>query len=195
MGDTNVGVKKHDRGKELTQFLEPDMQGQEKAKDRDLKDKRKFAFLEELIKIVLCNEEGKRLPGCEWLISRKKLNMKTLRDLIKRSSRPTLEVDYFYDNHGIAFWMEDMLLTAQPVPCYYSIVPIIRRVAFDVKQDPKYEGQTLIMLTSIPLKAKDNITPVKIDTVREWILFAIVEEDPYSKPFVRDIERFKELIK
>ncbi len=120
--------------------------------------------------------------------------MKTLLDLCKRSNQ-LLEIDYFYDESGAAFWMEDLVLHGKPAPAVYCIVPKVRRIPFDIAIDAKYEGQTSFMIAGVPLRAKNEQTVVEVDTLRVWIICAIMEEDPYSRPFYVDIAKTKEIIK
>jgi hypothetical protein len=167
--------------KELTDAFGANAQSIGKANKNKVRDQiKKKAFLTELITIILTDLEGKAIPGCEWRLTRKKLNLKTLHELLKRSGKP-LEVDYFYDETGAAFWIDDLVLQAKPSPSRYCIVPKVKRVPFDIGIDPKYEGQTSFMVRGVPLKAKDERTMVEKDTLREWIITAIVEEDPYSR--------------
>jgi hypothetical protein len=64
----------------------------------------------------------------------------------------------------------------------------------DIRLDPKYGGQTEILLKFVPLKCIDESTDVLADTLREWIVYAIVEEDPLSQGFFDKIQRFNEVI-
>lgn len=186
-----------DRSGELTQVFSAENQNNTKLRGKYQKeaDRKKNDFLNELIKFVLMDEEGRIVPGCEWLISRKKVTMKTLRDLIKKSPMPKVEPDYFYDNGGTPYWMDDLMMTAMPIPCYYIIIPQVKRTAFDIRTDPKYEGQTSFTILNVPLKAKDEMTLVDEAVIREWILYGVLEEDLFYQSSIVDIAKTKGVLK
>jgi hypothetical protein len=180
------------RNHELTAALETG--GQINTRDLRRNEARKNKFLGEIITIVITDNYGKVIPGCKFKFARKNFNMKTLRLAMKRCPYPNLDIDYFCDNNGTAIWMEDMLLRALPDPAYYIIVPRMRRKAYDVREDPTYDGQTMFMVTDVPLQCKDGRTPVDMDTIKEWFLFAINEEDPNLKSSKAAIQEAKEFI-
>lgn len=115
--------------------------------------------------------------------------------LIRRSPNPNIEIDYFLDSHGSPLWMNDLLLKGIPSPNFYSIVSKVRRFPQDIRVDPHYEGQTIFMISNVPIKSKDESTLVDEATLREWILCAILEEDPKIRPFEKDIKDAEEMLK
>lgn len=70
----------------------------------------------------------------------------------------------------------------------------ILRDSEDIRLDPKYGGQTEILLKYIPLYCVDGKSSVDVETLREWIICAIVEEDPVSQKFFDDIQKLNDLI-
>lgn len=48
-----------------------------------------------------------------------------------------------------------------------------------------------LRLLRVPLKSKDEKTEVEPSTLKEWIIFGLLEVDPYSKPFYGNMERIK----
>ncbi len=64
-------------------------------------------------------------------------------------------------------------------------------VPFDIANDPKYEGQMSFVLSRVPLKTKDEQNEVDGITLKEWLVFALLEVDPYSQPFYRNLEKIK----
>jgi hypothetical protein len=64
----------------------------------------------------------------------------------------------------------------------------------DIRLDPKYAGQTEILLKFVPLRTSDESTDVDAVTLREWVIYAIVEEDPLSQQFFDRIQRLNEVI-
>eukprot|EP01038_Epipyxis_sp_PR26KG_P013712 gene13712-18392_t len=62
------------------------------------------------------------------------------------------------------------------------------RIPEDIREDPRYEGQTSFLLKGVPMHCQDGKSDVNSDTIREWILFAIIEEDPYSKFFFKKMK-------
>ena len=50
------------------------------------------------------------------------------------------------------------------------------------------------MINKVPLKSKDEKTVVDAETLKEWIVSGLIEEDPYSKPFSKNMEKITEEI-
>lgn len=61
--------------------------------------------------------------------------------------------------------------------------PEVFRVPEDIRLDPKYEGQTVFMMEGVPLRSIDGVTPVDTTSLRDWIIFALVEDDPMTQPY------------
>jgi len=133
-------------------------------------------------------------PGCEWRLTRKKANLEMLQHLVDRCPIPQ-EVDYLYDSSGTAYWLEDMLTMGMPDPEVYYIVPKVRRLPDDIYKDARFEGQAVFTMSRVPLMAKDDMTLVDGDTIKEYLICALLEVDPYSKPFYENIEKIKDEIK
>lgn len=72
--------------------------------------------------------------------------------------------------------------------------PEVLRTPMDIRKNPKFDGQTVFLITYVPLKCKDERTPVDPLALREWMLFALVEEDPFAKKFHIEIDRYKLLM-
>jgi hypothetical protein len=64
----------------------------------------------------------------------------------------------------------------------------------DIRDDTKYMGQTEVMLTNVPMYTENERTPVDEETVREWILYGISEEDPLSQDYFDEIQMLTEKI-
>jgi hypothetical protein len=188
--DNNFKARDH----ELTDVLNKDDQN---VKNQKIKDGNAFAknkWLSQLIRIRLKDSDGVVRPGCEWRITRRKMTKETLQVLVNRCPVPC-EVDYLYDSTGTAMWLDDMLTMGMPDPEVYYIVPFVRRMPEDIAKDPRFEGQMCFMISRVPLKCKDESTIVDAPTIKEWLIFALLEVDPYSKPFYGNIEKIKEEIK
>jgi hypothetical protein len=86
--------------------------------------------------------------------------------------------------------MEDgeMLRDGMPDPEVYYIVPKVKRTPIDINIDPHYEGQSCFMITRVPFKSKDEATLVDEVSIKEYLICALLEEDPYSRPFYENIE-------
>ena len=165
-----------DRDRELNVLFE-DENPKMKAVDRERR--RKTKWLSELITFIRMDFNGNIPKNCEWRVIRKKVSKRFIQDLVNRCPIPC-NIDYVYDNHGVAHWFDDLLMTAQPAPAYYVIAPQIIRGSVDVLKDPTYQGQTSFVMKFVPNMAKDGITPVTATTLREYIFYAIAEEDPKS---------------
>ena len=127
------------RDEELTSLLGV-QNTREKVKGADRDKTQKSKWLNETILMKLKDSEGVVRPGCEYKVQRRKMSEKTVQDLINRGPLK-VELDYFYDSSGSTIWVEDMLLNAQSPPEYYFIVPKVRKISYDICQDPHYEGQ------------------------------------------------------
>jgi hypothetical protein len=181
------------RDKELTDVFHGDgTVRNQRLRDQDTIDKNKW--LNELIRFKLKDSDGNTRPGCEWRIQRRKAVIGTLQDLVNRCPLKC-DVDYVYDSRGTVYWMEDMLMQGQPDPEFYTIVPVTRRMPDDISGDPHYDGQIVFLITRIPIHSKDDKTEVDARTLKEWLLTALIEVDPYSKPFYGNIKRIAEEIK
>jgi hypothetical protein len=165
----------------------------ERARDVRRAAHKKEAFLNELVHIKLKDPTG--YVADEWKIVRKRISAQKVKALIGRSPLPETEVDFFYDSNGVPIWMEDLLINAQPTPNFYTIVPEVKRFPTDIRIDPQYEGQTAFLVKQVPLKSKDEETTVDEKTIREWMVCAIVEEDPLTAPLASKLEPVKEIIK
>ena len=165
----------------------------ERSRDVRRAQHKKDAFLNELIHIKLVDNFGHLCD--EWKIVRKRVNAAKIKSLIGRSPLPNTEVDFFYDSTGVPIWMEDLLIQGQGTPNFYTIVPQVKRFPFDIKENPKYEGQSAFLIKQVPLKSKDEKTPVVEDTIREWVVFALVEEDPLTAPLAAKLPPVQEIIK
>jgi hypothetical protein len=65
----------------------------------------------------------------------------------------------------------------------------ILRKPVDIRDDTKYMGQTEVIIKNVPMFTVDEKTSVNDDSVREWVLYAISEEDPHSQYFYDEIQR------
>lgn len=178
------------RNAELTNVLK----GDSNVRNQKIKDSNTFSknkWLNELMRFRLKDSDGVVRPGCEWRITRRKCTMETLQNLVNRCPLPC-RVDYLYDSSGTAHWMDDMLKTGMPDPEVYYIVPEVQRMPEDIGHDDHYEGQTVFMIERVPMKCKDESTVVDERTIKEYLICALLEEDPYSKPFFDNMARIRE---
>ena len=152
-------------------------------------------YFKQLIRIVLTDTLGNIVPRCDFLITRSKCTKQIIEGMFLKSPRPETEIDYFIDNSGSPIWMEDFMLQSQAKPTYYIVIPKIKRDNYDILEHTNYEGQIVFQLSRVPLKCKDELTVVNESILREWILFAIAEEDPHSRPFYKKIEDTNTAIK
>ena len=51
------------------------------------------------------------------------------------------------------------------------------------------------MLSRVPLKIKDESNDVIAESLKEWLVFALLEVDPYSKPFYVNMSKIRAEIK
>lgn len=65
--------------------------------------------------------------------------------------------------------------------------PDYYRKPVDIRADAKYEGGTAILLDLVPNCCIDEETKVEEVTIREYIVFAIIEEDPFVHKFNKKI--------
>ena len=85
--------------------------------------------------------------------------------------------------------MEDMLLKAKPAPAFYIIVAMVLRKPFDICKDLHYDGQTAFVSQFVPKYARDEATPVTGEVLHAWLIFGILELDPFVPPIQEAIEK------
>lgn len=174
------------RDRELNSAYADDGNPKMKAADRERV--RKNKWLKELIRFQHKDGEGRILKGCEWRILRRKVSPKYIQELVNRCPLPCT-VDYVYDNNGVAHWLENLLMTAMPDPAVYFIVPRVHRKVEDILEDPTFQGQTVLLLKHVPLRAVDDYTEVGAEELDAYVNFAIAEEDPMAKKIVKKLEK------
>ena len=146
MATMEAQLGRFDRDKELNGLFE-DENPKMKAVDRERR--RKTKWLAELITFIRMDKDGNIPKGCEWRVVRKRVSKRFVQDLVNRSPLPC-PIDYVYDNHGVAHWFDDLLMTAQTAPAFYVIAPQIIRTSEDILQDPTYQGQTSFVMKFVP---------------------------------------------
>lgn len=72
--------------------------------------------------------------------------------------------------------------------------PEVLRKPEDIREDARYQGQTTVMLSWVPLKCQDEKTEVTEEAIREWILFGAVEEDDGLLDYYADDEQINKVI-
>ena len=165
----------------------------ERKKDVMRAQHKKNTFLNELVWIKLLDEAGYLVE--EWKLVRKRIDSRKIHALIGRTSRPDVEVDFFYDSTGVPIWMEDLLLKGQKSPNFYTIVPQVKRFPEDIRDNLHYEGQASFTIRQVPCRSKDEKTLVTDEALRVWMLYAINEEDPHCKPLAAKIPPVEDIIK
>jgi hypothetical protein len=178
------------RDNELNNLLD----GQDKAKMKSLEreHRRKVKWLSELITFKRIDINGQTPKGCEWMVTRKKVTKKFIQDLVNRCPIPCT-IDYVYDNHGVAHWFDDLMMTAQS-GSVYTIAPQLLRSPDDISSNPTYQGQTSVFLKYIPNLANDGVTPVTINELKEFIWYSISEIDPTAQEIRKSITKINEEI-
>ncbi len=185
----------HQRDADLNKAFQEGGKNVEKRLEKRGNRGRKNDFFRELICIVITDSLGNIIHGCEFKITRSKCTMDTINGMIRKSPMKQVEVEYFIDNSGTPMWPENLMLTGQKIPTYYIIIPKVKRSNKDIRSDPTYDGQVSFMLSGIPNKAKDEISEVDDKTLRAYFMCAILEVDPYSRPFYTAITETKEAMK
>lgn len=176
------------RDRELNAAYAEDGNPKMKAQDRERA--RKSQWLKELIRFQRKDSEGRILKGCEWRIVRRKISPRYLQELVNRCPIPCT-VDYVYDDNGVAHWLDDLLMTALPDPAVYIIVPRIHREVEDILKDPTFQGQTVLLLKQVPLRAVDDRTSVGSEELCAYLNYAVAEEDPAARKIEKKLEKVK----
>eukprot|EP01039_Chlorochromonas_danica_P000636 gene638-691_t len=70
----------------------------------------------------------------------------------------------------------------------------ILRKPVDTREDPRYEGQTEVFLLHVPTHSNDNRREVDIQALREWIMYGIIEEDPFAQRYFDEIQKISKII-
>jgi hypothetical protein len=185
MASSSLAGSLNYRDNELNNILED--QDKVKMKSLEREHRRKVKWLSELITFKRMDLNGHVPKACEWMVSRKRVTKKFIQDLVNRSPLPCT-IDYVYDNHGVAHWFDDLMMTAQSNG-YYIIAPQLLRSPEDLLQDPTYQGQTSLFLKYVPDLAIDGITPVTISDLKEFIWYSISEIDPTAQEIRKSLGR------
>ena len=188
-----MSVAINSRDAELTNLMNSESNRQD-IKEVDRERNAKAKWLNQLINIKIKDAAGNVPIGCEFRVQRRRLTLKAVQDLVNRCP-VKMEIDYFYDSSGSAVWPTDMVTRSQPDPEIYYIVPKVRRIPFDIAKEARYEGQKVFVMSRVPLRTKDESTEVIADTLKEYLLYALMEVDPYSIPFYNRMAKIKEEIK
>lgn len=187
---TAFGESLNYKDAELTNILD----GQDKAKMKSIEreHRRKVKWLSELITFKRMDMNGNVPKGCEWMVTRKRVTKKFIQDLVNRCPIPCT-IDYVYDNHGVAHWFDDLMMTAQ-TKGFYIIAPQILRSPEDILKDATFQGQTSVFLKFVPNHAVDGRTPVTTDVLKEFIWYSITEIDPRAIEIRKSISRIEDEI-
>jgi hypothetical protein len=170
-----------------------DQTGPGAKKEAKRKAGRKKAFLDEIITLKLVNIDGEDIKGCLFRIMRRRLTQEYIQEQVDKCPQPC-KVDYVYNKAGEVIWFKDLQLAAE-ASSYYVIVPLQLRIPFDILKDPHYEGQTIFALQYIPFYCRDELTVVDAAALKEWLIAAILEEDPYIPPLKMQIEKQEQRVK
>lgn len=163
-------------------------------KERKRKANRKKNFLDEIITLKIIDINDEDIKGCTFKIMRRRLTPEFIQETVDGCPEP-IKVDYCYDSTGEVMWLQDLQLNAKAPPEYYVLVPLLLRSPYDICEDFKYEGQTCFIIQYVPYYARDEQTLVDEETLRQFLLFAILEEDPFVPPILQQIENQKSKIK
>jgi len=143
----------------------------------------------------LTDEDGKVLKNTEFKVARKNINLITVMDYIKMSPFPEMEIDFFVENEtNEALYLDELRMKATPPPSFYTVIPVFNKVPIDVRDDVQYDGQAILIVHNVPLKCVDESMDVDPKTLREWILFAVMEVDPSLDPYKADVAAAKAAI-
>jgi hypothetical protein len=129
------------------------------------------------------DELGAILKSSEFKVQRRNLKRGSIMDGLRKTPVPFMEIDFFIDNVGTALWLDDLKSQALTSPAFYVVVPIANRIPHDIANDPQYEGQTILIAQDVPLYCIDGSYPVDQVTLKEWMLYAIIEDDHTMAPF------------
>ena len=124
----------------------------------------------------LLDEDGRVLKNTEFKVARKNINLITVTDYVLRSPFPEMEIDFFVENEtNEALYLDELRMKAKAPPSFYTVIPVFNKVPQDVRDDVKYDGQAILIVHHVPLKCLNESMDVDAKTLREWILFAIME--------------------
>lgn len=70
----------------------------------------------------------------------------------------------------------------------------ILRKPIDIRETTTYEGATKVFLTKVPLRCNSERYDVSAEALREWIIYAVIEEDPQAQILFEKIQSLTETI-
>ncbi|CAM9641662.1 unnamed protein product [Chrysoparadoxa australica] len=131
----------------------------------------------ERISIQCIDEEGISPQGCSWNVPRARLTSEYLEELCRRCSL-RVKPDYLRDeNTKEIVWLDAVQKETKTSPWNYTVVPKEETPTVDIGLDPHYRGDAHLMLLNAPLRTENGDQVATADDIREWIRFALKEED------------------
>ena len=65
---------------------------------------------------------------------------------------------------------------------------------YDARDDKHYSGDLRILLQNVPLHSTNEKHDVRMEDIRAWVMFGIIEEDDYVQKFVRKVAHLKKAL-
>jgi len=160
---------------------------------------RRAAWQNEMIRISVLDSDGNERMGCTWRIPRNKLTTAFLQEIINRS--PAKEdpdgcaIEFLRDSAGVdVIWPEQMQQECNPKPFSYYVVKKFVTEGYDALDDKHYSGDLRILLQNVPLKTSNELYSVRMEDVRAWVMFGVVEEDAYVQKYVKKVAHLKKAL-
>jgi hypothetical protein len=169
-------------------------EGKIRTKVAERQEQAKKNFLNEKLRFVMIDGMGKIIPDLEWKPKRSKFSMTGLQAFIKRSPYPNFELDFYCNEEGDILDPADTIRLAEQDPRYYTLIPKVRRLPVDINRDPRYVGQSVMILKNMPLRSKNAYLETSEQALRAYFMYAIIEDDPVLKPVETEIDRSKALL-
>jgi hypothetical protein len=81
-----------------------------------------------------------------------------------------------------------------PKPFSYYVVKKFVTEGYDALDDKHYSGDLRILLQNVPLKTSNELYSVRMEDVRAWVMFGVVEEDAYVQKYVKKVAHLKKAL-
>ena len=160
---------------------------------------RRTAWQNEMIRISVLDDDGNERMGCTWRIPRNKLTPEFLQEIVNRSPASNdpdgCAIEFLRDSAGVdIIWPQQMQAECQPKPFSYYVVKKFVTEGYDARDDKHYSGDLRILLKNVPMHTTNEKYDVRMEDVRAWVMFGVVEEDEYVQKFVRKVAHLKKAI-
>ena len=163
----------------------------------EYEDEERRKFLNEVITLTL--KKSKAAACATWKVSRFRLDVDFVNNLIQRSFSPATGVTLAYlktlqekgkkGSHGGIILPQDMVRLCRKNEVYEIVIKEPKTI--EMPSQSTYKGGVKFLLRNVPSFSQNNLYPVRIEHLVHWIKESILKEEPKLKEMLLKIETLK----